>query len=145
MIYISHRGNLLGDGDENSPDQIDEAIKKGFDVEIDVRAMDGKLWLGHDEPTHQVPMSFFFDRQDKLWCHAKDIEACAILLESGLHTFFHNVDDVTLTSKGFMWTFPQKTLTPFSIMVHPEQDYDDQLKRIKPAGICSDFIECWPK
>jgi hypothetical protein len=106
--------------------------------------MDGKLWLGHDEPHTQVPMSFFFDRQDKLWCHAKDIEACEILLEAGLHVFFHNTDDVTLTSRGFMWTYPQKELTKFSIAVHPELYAPWENLKVKPAGICSDFIECWP-
>jgi hypothetical protein len=145
MILISHRGNVLGPdypSGENTPERIDEAIKKGFDVEIDVRAMDGKLWLGHDEPITQVPMSFFFDRQEKLWCHAKDIEACAILLEAGLHTFFHDKDDLTLTSMGFMWTYPGKELTKFSVAVHPEIYRWEELA-VKPAGVCSDFIECW--
>ena len=56
MIFISHRGNLdgLNPDRENSPEYIDEAIKLGFDVEIDVRTKDGELWLGHDEPQYKV-------------------------------------------------------------------------------------------
>ena len=55
MIFISHRGNLdgLNPDRENSPDYIDEAIKLGFDVEVDVRTKDGQLWLGHDEPQYK--------------------------------------------------------------------------------------------
>jgi len=37
-IFIAHRGNigLANSKKENSPEYIDEAIKAGFDVEIDV-------------------------------------------------------------------------------------------------------------
>ena len=38
MIYISHRGNTNGKNParENTKSYIDEAIAKGFDVEIDI-------------------------------------------------------------------------------------------------------------
>ena len=45
MILIAHRGNTIGPNieKENHPDYIDEAIKKGFDVEVDIR---GNLFDG---------------------------------------------------------------------------------------------------
>ena len=56
MKLISHRGNLKGPNPqtENHPDQIVECIKKGYDVEIDVRLIDGKPWLGHDDRQYNV-------------------------------------------------------------------------------------------
>ena len=38
MILISHRGNLDGKREEfeNHPDYIEDAKKRGFDVEVDV-------------------------------------------------------------------------------------------------------------
>jgi hypothetical protein len=53
MILISHRGNLNGPNPEreNHPDYIWEALRAGFEVEIDVWWVEGKFKLGHDEPT----------------------------------------------------------------------------------------------
>lgn len=49
MILISHRGNLMGKTSyENEPDYIMNAIKEGFDVEIDVWYQNNTLYLGHD-------------------------------------------------------------------------------------------------
>jgi hypothetical protein len=50
MILISHRGNINGKqpSKENHPLYIFEAIKQGFQVEIDVWFIDGKFKLGHD-------------------------------------------------------------------------------------------------
>ena len=52
MKIISHRGNIRGaiPDKENRPSYIDCAIGSGYDVEIDLRMIDGELWLGHDEP-----------------------------------------------------------------------------------------------
>ena len=43
MIFISHRGNLNGKKKklENKPVYIKDAIKKGFNVEVDVWYTDG--------------------------------------------------------------------------------------------------------
>ena len=47
MKFISHRGNLDGPMKEfeNHPDYINDAIKKGFDVEIDVRVKKMKAFI----------------------------------------------------------------------------------------------------
>ena len=39
---------------------IDCAIGNGYDVEIDVRSIDGEYWLGHDEPQYKVTGTGFF-------------------------------------------------------------------------------------
>jgi hypothetical protein len=47
MIYISHRGNIDGKKPhlENNPTYIDEAIDLGYDVEIDLWFIDGRVYL----------------------------------------------------------------------------------------------------
>ena len=56
MIIISHRGNIRGEvpSRENAPSYIDCAIGNGYEVEIDVRSINGELWLGHDEAQYKV-------------------------------------------------------------------------------------------
>ena len=138
MILISHRGNINGRNPnlENGQRYCQKAIDAGYNVEIDVHFYDGILWTGHDRPQYRVDDDFLL--QEEVWCHAKDIMALRRLLELETHCFFHQNDPVTLTSKGYMWTYPTQTLTEKSICVKPEV----QLIALKhSAGICSDVIE----
>ena len=52
MILISNRGNVDGVNleKENTQSYIQQAIDLGYDVEIDVRYINNKFWLGHDSP-----------------------------------------------------------------------------------------------
>ena len=138
MILISHRGNINGRNPnlENGQRYCQKAIDAGYNVEIDVHFYDGILWTGHDRPQYRVDNDFLL--QEEVWCHAKDIMALRRLLELETHCFFHQNDPVTLTSKGYMWTYPTQPLTEKSICVKPEV----QLIALKhSAGICSDVIE----
>ena len=60
-----------------------------------------------------------------------------MLLESDIHCFWHQEDDATLTSKGYIWAYPGKQPIKNSIAVMPEIYSDDVSKCI---GICSDYI-----
>jgi hypothetical protein len=100
-----------------------------------------EFYLGHDGPEKRVSVDFL--TRDGLWCHAKNVRALAGLQELGCHTFFHDTDDVTLTSRGFLWTFPGKELTPFSICVLPERHAPRGSKLPTAAGVCSDYIGDW--
>jgi hypothetical protein len=53
MKLIAHRGNINGSNPEkeNHPDYINEAIKLGHNVEIDVWFINNKFYLGHDDPS----------------------------------------------------------------------------------------------
>ena len=137
MILISHRGNIDGiyPDFENNPIYINKALKNGFDVEIDVWYMSNRWYLGHDSPQHEVTADYLKD--DKFWCHAKNIDALREMLKEGIHCFWHQDDDVTLTSKGYMWTYPGEQLTDNSICVKPEKNIKIPKKVL---GICSDFI-----
>lgn len=142
MILISHRGNISGrlETHENEPNYIDLAISKGYDVEIDIWYIDGQIYLGHDEPQYGIDFRWIRDRISKLWIHCKNIDALLFFKESGypLNYFWHQEDDVTITSKGYFWTYPGKYLTKNSIAVMPE--IKDFLNIEIACGICSDYI-----
>ena len=74
----------------------------------------------------------------KIWCHAKTSEALSALDKIKAHFFWHQEDDYTITSKGYIWTYPGKKLFSKSICVLPEKA---NYKEINCLGICSDFIE----
>ncbi|MFA5490735.1 MAG: hypothetical protein WC284_16265 [Candidimonas sp.] len=143
MILIAHRGNTDGPNPdkENNPLYIIDSLKNGYHCEIDVWLKDGQIYLGHDCPQYQI--GFDFLTKDKLWCHAKNIDALQMLIKGKIHCFWHQTDDVTLTSNGWLWTYPGKDLTRDSIAVMPEwvENYD-----ISAAyGVCSDFVSKYKK
>lgn len=138
MIYISHRGNINKKNVEfeNNPKYINNALDNGFNVEVDVWFERGNFLLGHDQGFHKVDLKYI--KNSKIWCHAKNVEAMVELKKNDCIYFWHQNDDLTLTSNGYFWTFPGKKLLNNSICVLPEKaDY----KEINCAGICSDFIE----
>jgi hypothetical protein len=140
MILIAHRGNVNGPDPkrENSPKYIQEALDKGYDVEIDVSYLDGKWMLGHDKPTYETTTEFL--KNPHLWCHAKNIDGLNQMLKNGIHCFFHDKDTVILTSKGYMWTYPGNKLTDKSICVMPEWEENENVDKSKCVGICSDNL-----
>jgi len=138
MIIISHRGNLDGPNEskENHPDYIKKALLE-TEVEVDVWYVNGKLVLGHDNPQYEINKDFLTDR---IWCHAKNVDALEYMLEKNIHCFWHQEDDCSLTSRGYIWTYPDKPLTPKSICVMPEL-YSNKIVNIHNyAGVCSDFL-----
>ena len=140
MYFISHRGNTLGPdiSKENSVDYINDAIKKGYDVEIDVWFEKENFYLGHDKPTYLVEDKYLLNK--KLWCHSKNLDSLINLKKIGAHYFWHENDEYTLTSKGYIWTYPGKNLSNESICVLPEWHKEIKLD-YKFKGICSDYIE----
>jgi hypothetical protein len=106
MILIAHRGLMTGpDKDlENHPDQINFALLKNYNVEIDLWYSNGELYLGHDQP--QYPTTYDFVTQKGLWLHCKNLEALDYLhnLHYKTHYFWHENDAVTLTSRGVVIT-----------------------------------------
>ena len=138
MKLIAHRGNISGKtGMENQPDYLALAIELGYDVEVDVWYVNDSLFLGHDNPEYEVDISFLM--REEVWCHCKNIDALKHLLENNIHCFFHVSDDVALTSKNIIWTFPKKKLVEGSVCVLPELGYEGELD--KCYAICSDFIK----
>jgi hypothetical protein len=141
MILISHRGNIDGKilETENHPDYIDKAISLGYDVEIDIWMVNGVFFLGHDEPQYKIEINWVDDRNNKLWVHCKNTEVMEFFnkFNYDINYFWHQNDNIVLTSKKFLWVHPGKQPINNSIAVLPEQ-YNDDIK--KCIGICSDFI-----
>tara|TARA_R100000008_G_C3523787_1_gene135445 strand:+ start:114 stop:554 length:441 start_codon:yes stop_codon:yes gene_type:complete len=138
MKFISHRGNVNGRNElmENHPLAIQMAMNAGFDVEVDVWFTKAGWYLGHDKPQYAINPTFL--SKEGLWCHAKDIETLKqMLLYPQIHCFWHQTDDVTLTSRNFIWTYPGKESTENSVCVLANKD--DKIPE-KCFGICSDFI-----
>jgi hypothetical protein len=82
---ISHRGNLDGKSEfENTINQILKSIEYGFDVEIDLWYVNNKLFLGHDNPQQECSLEFLNDNSEKLWIHAKNVEACEYFLQQNI-------------------------------------------------------------
>ena len=141
-LIISHRGNINGrlESYENEPNYINLAISKGYDVEVDVRVIEGTFYLGHDEPQYGVTLDWLYKRRNKLWIHCKNIEAVEWFnnLLGTYHYFWHQEDTVTLTSKNIIWAYPGKQPVKNSIAVMPEL-YNDDITQC--LGVCSDYIQ----
>ena len=138
---IAHRGLINGPSAqlENHPNTISTAITKGFDAEIDLWYHNDGLWLGHDNPTYEIPLDFLYDHAKKLWIHAKTPETIVWLTEytHDLNFFYHDRDLVTLTSRGIIWTYLgcEVAKSKSSVMVMPEMSHEGVMSR--------EDINCW--
>ncbi len=143
MLLISHRGNISGANpvDENKPEYIMKALQMGYDVEVDVWLLVDGWFLGHDEPEHQISESFLL--KSGLWCHAKNLDALEGLLALGVNCFWHESDKYTVTSNGFIWTYPGLPLVEKSICVMPENFAEKFVDLSRCYGICSDQVELY--
>lgn len=144
MKIIAHRANLTGPelDTENSPRQIEKCIGLGFDVEIDLRIVGQQYFLGHDEPQYLVTLDWLREHKDYLWVHCKNLDALDKMQQLNEFNFFwHQNDDYTLTSHGFIWAYPGKPLTKNSVCVLPEWENKDFDKRdFNCYGICTDYV-----
>jgi len=142
--FISHRGNLEGSSPstENKPERILKVLNSGYDVEVDVWVLEGQYWLGHDAPIYQIEKDFLQNKQ--LWCHAKNLQALESLASlKDVHYFWHQNDDYTLTSRGFIWCYPGKKTLSNSICVMPEKSNYPIDEISACAGICSDYLKMY--
>tara|TARA_X000001036_G_scaffold400839_1_gene405480 strand:+ start:65 stop:523 length:459 start_codon:yes stop_codon:yes gene_type:complete len=144
MKFISHRGNINGRiaKKENEIDYVKKAISLGYDVEVDIFFYKKNFWLGHDKPLYKINNKNFLLNKH-IWIHAKNIDAAYELSKmKNAHFFWHQNDDIVLTSKSILWTYPGKQLTKNSVCVLPELDKKLNIKNIKKCyGICSDYIQ----
>jgi SAM-dependent methyltransferase len=147
MKIISHRGNLTGSNPirENSIDYIEEAILEGFNVEIDLRVVDGEFYLGHDDPQYFVTMDWLCKYNGVLWIHCKNREALERMSTSMVkfNYFWHEIDRYAFTSKGFGLVLVGQIPYNNSVIVMPESislySFDHGKEYIKDSyGIITD-------
>ena len=141
MIIISQRGNIRGPipDKENRPSYIDCAIGNGYDVEIDIRSIDGELWLGHDEPQYKVTHRWLRERRNHLWIHCKNIQAaedCWIY-----QAFCHSQDPFIYTSVGKIWLHDLSMKVDRDIII-PLIDIEsiNNYNGDKPYAVCTDYL-----
>lgn len=146
MILISHRGNIEGPEKhlENDPKRIDLCINLGYHVEIDLRIKNKKLCLGHDEAQYEIDENWILERKNNLWVHCKEKESFEYALKMRkLNCFWHNTDDYTMTTWGYVWAYPGKECCgSLCIGVMPDNHWSiEEFTRMSFFGICSDFVE----
>lgn len=142
MIKIAHRGNLSGpnSSSENNPVDIVSAISRGFNVEVDIWMNEEGIYLGHDHQEYKIDEQFIEDIKEDTWFHCKNIEALGFFSNNmpDAKYFWHENDSYTLTSNGYIWTYPGKTVTNKSIIVLQEPM---DLSIFKDAyGVCTDYL-----
>jgi hypothetical protein len=140
MVKIAHRGNTNGPNPEmeNNPKYLLEALSLGFDVEVDVWLMGNEICFGHDFPEYMsIPESFLIEIGHRAWFHCKNLEALYFFNSTfpQLNYFWHQSDDHTLTSQGYIWTYPGKAVVGKSVIVDLELSRIDQVA----YAICSDW------
>ena len=137
MILISHRGNLSGPDPEkeNHPAQICKALSLGYNCEIDLWRENSKWYLGHDSPKHEVSINLLC--RPNLWIHTKNLAALNSIPRY-FNFFWHQTDDFALTSKHFIWTFPEKKTCEKSIIVDTNKNWKE--KNYECFGVCTDWI-----
>jgi hypothetical protein len=140
MIKISHRGNINGAVKEleNSPAHLFNAISYGFDVEVDVWVIDGLVYFGHDTPQYLINQGTLDKLLDKSWFHCKNLNALNyfFIKYPECKFFWHQKDDYTITSNGYIWTYPGKEICDRTILVHLDKYVGNELL----YGICSDEL-----
>ena len=148
MIIISHRGNLNGIDPEreNNPIFIDDCISKGFDVEIDLRILNNKLFLGHDKPQYEVEIDWLLKRKNNLWIHVKEYEALNKIMPyiQNLQFFCHENDKFTLVSNGYIWSHDlQNKMNNRCIIPLLSKEQIESYKQRDFYAVCTDYVyEC---
>jgi hypothetical protein len=145
MKLISHRGNLVGPepSKENTITFIQDAIDQGYDVEIDVRLIDG-LYLGHDQPDYRVDLAWLLERKDRLWVHTKNFAAMDFLIDHGLQVFYHQLEKHTVIGNTrVIWSHDISEASEKSIipLISLEDIEEHQCLNMKFYGVCSDYIK----
>lgn len=144
-VYISHRGNLKGADPkhENKPSYVEEALRY-FDCEVDLRfnSIENRFYLGHDLEQYSVNMEWLIKNKDKIWVHCKDFDTLNYLsnTNSELNYFWHENDEYTITSHGFIWTFPGKSVGQKSVIVDLNFSINAGYEQ-SAFGICSDNLK----
>jgi len=141
---IAHRGNLWGPNPEreNDPNYVNEVLNApgDFDAEVDLWADCGGLWLGHDGPTYRIPDGWLKDRHARLWVHCKNVQALEYCkIHRDLNYFWHQNDDYTVTSLGYVWVYPGKPVPHCGVKV--DKDCRKNCGSAKKFEIlCSDWV-----
>tara|TARA_B100002019_G_C21274251_1_gene604291 strand:- start:6775 stop:7224 length:450 start_codon:yes stop_codon:yes gene_type:complete len=143
MRLIAHRGNISGPNKEleNTADYIDQALIN-YDAEIDVRLINGSLFLGHDVAQYKVEKSWLLDRAENLWIHCKDYQSLSFLTNTPLKTFYHSSEICTaIRNEKNIWCHDLNICDNNSVIPLLSKNDLLLLKHLpKVHAVCSDFV-----
>ena len=153
-IVIAHRGLLCGPNQflENEPNHIKKNIKYHPQIinEIDIW-ISNEIYLGHDRPDYKIEINFLKEFSNNLILHLKHIEFKSDVamknfkeINQNCHTFCHEDDNFTITSRNWIWLHPKNKIQENCIVVMPEKflnlDINENIMLLKKAkGVCSDY------
>lgn len=147
-VIIAHRGNINGPDItralENTPKYIQSALAHSkMWAEVDLWLLPTGLWLGHDEPAHNLSEKdarALMSRGRIIW-HAKNAEALQWLVKKRWPCFSHDRDPVVLTSNRWLWRYPSNdcAVTPGTIAVLPERCPLTPTQWETVHGVCTDY------
>jgi hypothetical protein len=140
-IIIARYGNINGPDElQNSPKFVEQTLKAGWHVCVEVVFHNGAFLLPHAEINGHsftpVPPSFF--SRQRVWACATNPETLDALCNINAHCFMFSGEQPTLTSAHFIWTPAPHALTDRGIAYLPETAPPDWLENCEPAGLCSD-------
>ncbi len=139
-LIISHKANLSGPNPEteNKPEHIEWVIKQyDLDCEVDIWNIHNEWYLGHDYPQYKIDYFWLLKYKKWLWLHCKNLLALDNLSSGdNFNCFWHENDGYTLTSKGYIWTFPNYLTTSNCIIVLKNEN---DVIPSEAKGICTDF------
>lgn len=145
MKIIAHRGNRYGPTPrlENWPTFLYQALREGFDIEVDIWFHQNQWYTGHDNPQYPVRTYAEFP-SSRTWFHAKNLAALERLtLDEKVNVFWHDSDRYTITSRGYIWAAPGQPLgfADRTIDVLPERSGYGGIGPISLStyGVCTDF------
>lgn len=137
---------------ENQPAYIDNAIRNGCQVVVDVwPAPAGPhpitnnkqiVFLGSDYPQYDVPVAYLIERRANLFCRVRSLPLLTWLMEMDLHVLFDTVGCYTFTNKGVILAHPGYPITNRTVCMHPERvnkHYTDTELR-SCMGIWTDYV-----
>lgn len=126
---------------DNSPEQIEYCISKGYDAEIDLWCIGDLLSLGHDCPKYNITKDFLEKYSENLWIHCKNLHALTYCSGTNLNYFWHEEDVFTLTSKGYIWTYPSEYNMKHNNSKQILLDFSESPKINQNCyGICLDYV-----
>lgn len=124
--FIAHRCNIYGPqpDTENTLTRIERLLEVyEFDAEIDVWSVGDRLFLGHDGPKEEISITTLSFYKDRLWVHCKNIDAL-YRLQTICNCFYHTDEDYALTTKGYVWKYPDVYYRGNLVAICTDNPYD---------------------
>ena len=139
-VFIANRGNYQGaDTDnENTFSYLLQAFNAGHLVVCDIQTYKSVLYFGHNEPKETVNWQFI--TKNKVICRAVDLDSFVVLYNLNAHCFWYQTDDMSLTSRGYLWCKPDVQIDHTRAIWTNVNKEKLHSRPDKIFGICGDIV-----